>query len=130
MSDPVMFVSHFRIKEGAHDGFMRLTTDVTERLASEKPRTLVFLVYLDERRERATFVHVFGDAESMDLHFQGSEERGRAAFEFVEPEGWEFYGRLSDAALETMRQTATAAGVPLTVEPNYVAGFLRLGSGG
>jgi len=71
---------------------------------------------------------VFADAESMDIHFQGSDERGRAAYEYVDPAGWEFYGRPSQQALETMRQAATSAGVTLSVEPDYLGGFLRLRS--
>jgi hypothetical protein len=51
------------------------------------------------------------------------------ALEFLDPVGWEFYGKPSAAALESVRQAATASGATLTMEPRYVAGFLRLSSG-
>ena len=61
----------------------------------------------------------------MDLHFEGSDERSAAVYEFVEPDGFEIYGRPSDEALETMRQAADGSGVSLTVRPEHLGGFLR-----
>ena len=128
MSEPVAFISHFLVKQGKRHDVKQLFQDVSKRLEADKPRTLVFLAYLNETGTQVTFIHVFADAESMDIHFQGSDERGRAAYEFVDPAGWEFYGRPSQQALETMRQAATSAGVTLSVEPDYLGGFLRLRS--
>jgi hypothetical protein len=56
----------------------------------------------------------------------GADERATAAYEFIEPRGWEFYGKPSDQAMETMRATAARTGVSLVVEPEFNAGFLRL----
>jgi quinol monooxygenase YgiN len=129
MAEPIVFVSHFRIKDGQFAALRRLTLDSTERLRSEKPRTVLFLSYVDERRGVISFLHAFADAEAMDLHFEGADERSRAALEFIEPIGWEFYGSPSAAALETMRQTAAASGSTLALNPELVAGFLRLAPG-
>jgi len=129
MSEPIVFISHFQVKEGRVDELKQLSQDVTNRLQAEKPRTLVFLSYLNENGTRITFVHFFADAESMDLHFEGADERSRVAYEYVDAEGWEIYGRPSMPALDTMRQAATSAGVTLSVQPDYLAGFLRLNPG-
>jgi hypothetical protein len=126
MSQPVVFISHFAIKEGRRDAYLRLQREVTPNLQAEKPRTLAFLVFLDDEGMRMSVVHVFGDAASMDAHFEGADQRARAAYEFLVPLGWEIYGSPSEAALETMRQAAASAGVSLTVEPRYEKGFLRL----
>jgi quinol monooxygenase YgiN len=83
MSEPIVFISHFRIRAGKLDPFERVARDVTQRLEAEKPRTLLFAAYRDEGGTRATFVHVFADADSMDRHFEGAEERSRAAYEFL-----------------------------------------------
>ena len=64
----------------------------------------------------------------MDQHFEGADDRAAAAYEFIEPRGWEFYGKPSEQALEGIRATAARFGVPLVVEPEFNAGFLRLGS--
>ena len=126
MSEPIFFISHFRVREGKLDAMKQLTRDVAERLREEKPRTALFLCYLDEDRGVASFLHAFADAESMDVHFEGASERARTAYELVEPLGWELYGRPSEAALDALRQAAASSGVTLTVEPDFVGGFMRV----
>ena len=125
MDHPIVFISHFTVKAGKLETLKLLAHDVAIRLEAEKPQTLAFLHYLDDKGTQVTFVHVFADAEAMDVHFRGAQERSRAAFEFVDPKGWEIYGLPSDAALGTMRKAATSAGVPLTIQPEYLAGFVR-----
>ena len=126
MSEPVIFISHFTVKEGKVDDLKRLAGDVERSLQEGKPRTLAWLVYLQEDGARVSFVHCFLDADSMDLHFEGSDERSAAVYEFVEPAGFEIYGRPSEQALGTMQQAAAGSGVPLTVLPDHVGGFLRM----
>ena len=129
MSEPVVFISHFKVKEGKVDELKRLAGEVERSLREDKPRTAAWLVYLDENGTRVSFVHCFPDADSMDLHFEGSDERTAAVFEFVEPDGFEIYGRPSGQALETMRQAAAGSGVSLKVLADHVGGFLRLQQG-
>jgi hypothetical protein len=126
MSEPVVFISHFKVKEGTLPDLKRLTADVLERLREEKPRTVLFLAYLDEQASEVSFLHAFPDAESMDLHFEGVDERVAAAYQYLEPRGWEIYGKPNDRAMESMRESATSAGVALTVLPDHLGGFLRL----
>jgi quinol monooxygenase YgiN len=129
MSEPVVFISHFKVKEGKLDDLKRLTADVMARLREEKPRTVVFLAYLDEQAAEISFVHAFPDADSMDVHFEGVDERVAAAYQFLEPRGWEIYGKPSDRAMETMRQAATSSGASLTVLTEHLGGFLRMQPG-
>lgn len=126
MSEPVVFISHFGIKEGTLEDLRRLSEEVIESLRQDKPRTVLFLAYLDDEGTQVSFLHAFPDAESMDLHFEGADERAEAAYRYLEPRGWEIYGRPSEAALESMRQASAGAGVPLTVLPDHLGGFLRL----
>ncbi len=125
MADPIVFISHFRVKQRMLKAYKDLAHTVTQQLHAEKPRTLAYLFYLSPNGSEATIVHVFPDAESMDLHGHGSEERSRVAFEVLVPLGWEIYGTPSNAALEQMREAASASGVKLTVQPDYFDGFLR-----
>ncbi len=128
MSEPVFFISHFAIKEGALEDLKRLTAEATEGLREQKPRTVLFLSFLDEEGGRISFLHAFPDADAMDEHFAGADERAAAAYEFIEPRGWEFYGKPSEQAMGSMRATAAKFDVPLVVEPQFNAGFLRLGT--
>ena len=128
MSEPVVFISHFAIKEGTLGDLTRLSEEVIESLRRDKPRTVLHLAYLDDEGTQVSFLHAFPDAESMDLHFEGADQRAKAAYEYLEPRGWEVYGRPSEKAVESMRQAAEGAGVPLTVLPDHLGGFLRPGS--
>ena len=71
MPEPIVFISHFRIKEGSRDAYEELARDVTPKLEAEKPSTLVFLTYENEPGDRLSIVHAFADADGMDRHFQG-----------------------------------------------------------
>lgn len=128
MSEPVVFISHFAIKEGTLGDLRRLSEGVIESLREDRPRTALYLAYLDDEGTQVSFLHAFPDAESMDLHFEGADGRAKAAYQYLEPRGWEIYGRPSDTALGSMRGAATGAGVPLTVLPDHLGGFLRLRS--
>jgi quinol monooxygenase YgiN len=125
MTEPIVFVSHFRIKEDKLDGLKQLSKEVLERLEADKPRTTAQLAYLNDSGTNMSFVHVFSDANAMDFHFEEAEERSGAAYEFMDPAGWEIYGTPNDAALQMMRQAARSAGVTLTVQSEFLGGFLR-----
>jgi hypothetical protein len=129
MSEPVVFISHFAIKEGALDDLTRMSADSVARIRDEKPGTVLFLSYLDEGGQRISFLHAFPDADALDRHVEGADQRAAAADVFLEPRGWEFYGRPSERVMETMRATAARFDVPLVVDPRFNAGFLRLQSG-
>ncbi|TMG26018.1 MAG: hypothetical protein E6H96_00965 [Chloroflexi bacterium] len=128
MPEPIVFISHFRSKEGKLDAFRRWFEEGSKGLEAQKPRTLVFLGYLEEGGSRATIVHVFGDAESMDLHVQGADARSREAYDYLEPDGTEIYGWPSPSVMSVFRQEAASAG-SLTLEPDYLGGFLRVSPG-
>jgi len=126
--EPVCFISHFRVKEGRLEFLRQLAHETATQLLAEKPRTALFLSFADAERGVISFVHAFADAEAMDLHFVGAGDRARTSVEHMEPLGWEVYGKPSESAMGALRQAAAAAGVSLTTEPEYLAGFLRLGS--
>jgi quinol monooxygenase YgiN len=128
MSEPIVFISHFRVKPGKVEAYRKLQRVTAKLLLAEKPRTLVYLSYLTDNGEQITIVHGFADAESMDLHVQGAWERAKAGFELFQPDGWEIYGKPSEAVVNQMHETAARFGVTLTLQPEYVAGFLRVAS--
>jgi quinol monooxygenase YgiN len=126
VAGPVFFISHFAVKEGKLDELKGLFEELTTELIRSKPNTLAYLSYLDDTGSRLTILHGFSDADAMDAHFEGADERSAAAYEFIEPRGWEIYGQASEGALAGMRREAEAAGVSLTVLTDYVGGFHRL----
>lgn len=127
MSEPIVFISAHRIKEGKLDGFTRLSREMTPLIEADKPATLLFQAYLDEESNQVSIVHVFADAETMDLHFQGADERSEKAYEFIQPERFEIYGAPSDQALAMLRQ-AEGQGVDVIVKARPLFGFIRIRS--
>lgn len=125
MAGPIVFISRNRIKEGKLEELREFLRTGTETLDKDKPRTLAFLAFADEAGTEVTIVHVFADAEAMDIHVQGADERSREAYELIGPMGFEIDGSPSEAVLQMM-QGATAAGPELIVRPEFLSGFLRL----
>jgi uncharacterized protein YbjT (DUF2867 family) len=89
MPEPIVFISRFSIKEGELDALKDHAHAVSADIQASKPRTLVFLSYLDPDRHTVSFVHAFADDDSMDRHIEGAGDRSRAAYAFIEPRGWE-----------------------------------------
>jgi hypothetical protein len=125
MSGPIIFVSHLRVRQGRLAEVKSMTARVTEQIHAAKPQTTGFLAYLSHDESMVTIVHVFADAQAMDLHFEGADDRSQAAYELVEQVGWEIYGEPSGEAMATMRAGAAATGAGLIVEPFSLGGFLR-----
>ena len=128
MSEPIVFISKQRIREGKLDQFKQMYQQTAEFMESNRPGTVAFLAYLNEDGTEASLVHVFPDADVMGLHMQGVGERASESYEFMEPVGIEVYGQLSDQLLAGMKQAA-GPGVGLTLKPHRVGGYIRLQSG-
>jgi hypothetical protein len=128
MSEPIVFISHNKIKEGKLEAFRKLNQERTPVLREEKPATVVFLSYLGKEGTEVSFVHLFPDAEAMDFHFQGAEERSKQAYEFMHPMSMEIYGSPNDGVLELLKQIADS-GVTVNIDTDYLGGFLRINSG-
>ena len=129
MSEPIVFISTHKIREGKLDDFKRFSREMTPLIDASKPNTVFFQPYLNEASTKVTFIHVFPDADSMDSHFEGADSRSAMAFEFIQPEHFEIYGKPSEQVLATMKQQATTLAVPLTLRTQPLAGFIRLGPG-
>jgi hypothetical protein len=129
MSQPIVFISHHRIKPGKVEELRSLTREIWSTMEVEKPRTLMNLAYVNEQGTEVTFMHAFADTEAMVLHWEGADERTQLAYQYIEPIGFEIYGSAGDQIVEGMRGEATATGATLTLVPEFVTGFLRLTPG-
>ena len=128
MSEPIVFISHNQMKEGKLDAFIEFNQDGFLLIREQKPATVALLAYAGEDGGEVSFVHVFPDAEAMDIHFQGADERSKRAYEFMQPISMEIYGSPNDGVLEMMKQIAES-GVTVSIDTDHLGGFLRLKSG-
>jgi quinol monooxygenase YgiN len=125
MSEPIVFISRGRVKQGKLEEFKRFYREGAEGLKREKPGTVAFLAYVSDDGAEVSIVHVFPDAEAMDRHMQGVSERAKEAYQFIESAGMEIYGTPNDGVLQMMRQIA-GSGLPISVRPQHLGGYLRL----
>lgn len=128
MSEPIVFISNQRIKESKLDGYKQYYRQVAELTEANKPGTVAHLAYVNEEGTEASVVHIFPDAESMELHMQGVGEIAKKAYEFMEIVSFEIYGKPSDTVLEMMKQIA-GSGITLNIKPQPIGGYIRFKSG-
>ncbi len=128
MSKPIVYISHFRVKEGKLDSLIQLNQKVTEQIKTNKPGTVAFLQYLNEEGTELSIIHVFSDADSFDRHVAGVDERAKAAFEFVEPTRREVYGIPSDQVLAMLRPP-DGSGITFQSMPQSMGGYIRFEQG-
>ena len=128
MSGPIVFISHQRIKPGKLEGYRETYQEVARHAEANKPGTLTHLAYTNEAGTEARVVHIFPDANAMALHMQGVGEIAKRAAEFMEIIGFEVYGDPGEAILSAM-QRAGGGGIPLTLMPHGVGGYVRMKPG-
>lgn len=125
MSQPLVFISKHRVREGQLDGLKKSFDENIPVLETDKPGTVLFYAYLDEAGRELTIVHVFPDSEAMDAHFTGAAERAEESLKFLEPMSFQVFGTPTEKALGMLHQVAET-GVEITVIPKAVGGFIRL----
>ena len=125
MSQPLVFISRHKVKEGQLDELKKSFDENVPVLQSEKPGTVLFYAYLNQAETEIRFVHVFPDAEAMDAHLVGAAERSADSMRFLQPVSFRVFGKPSEQALEMLRESSES-GAELTIIPNPVGGFIRL----
>jgi hypothetical protein len=125
MTQPIVFISHSAVKDGQVEGFRDFIRRGAPRLEADKPGTVAFLAYLVEDGSEASIVHVFPNAEAMNAHLEGVQERSEEADAFIQTTAYEIYGSPDPQVVQMMRAFAERSGVPLTVHPEHVGGYLH-----
>ncbi len=123
MPDPIVFVSHSRVKEGRLEAFRKMSEEMFPMLEASKPGTVLHYGYASEDGSELSFVHVFPDADSMDAHFKDAGDRVRSAMDYIETYQFVVYGEASEQALGML---GGVPGVELVVYPDSFGGYLRL----
>jgi len=124
MSTPIVFISHFKIKEGKLDEFKELSKNVSKFIEANKPGTTTFLQFTNEDGTELSIIHVFPDADAFDKHNEGVEERSSKAFEVIVPTRREIYGLPSDHAMAILTPS-DESGISLNQVPRLVGGYIR-----
>jgi hypothetical protein len=127
MNDPIIFISRYRLKEGMLDGFREHYLGSVPTTETAKPGTLLQLAYISQDSREVAIVRLFPDPSAMEAQLQGADQRSKAAYNFIEPARMEIYGEPGPSAVEMMKRIA-GSGVPVSLSPLYVGGFIRVQS--
>lgn len=124
----IVYISHFRVKEGQFDSLMQLNKMVSEQIKTNKPGTVAFLQYINDEGTELSIIHMFPDAESFDRHIAGADERASVALEFIEPTRREVYGMPSKRVLEMLRPSV-GSDIAYHIMPHHTGGYIRCEQG-
>ena len=125
MTEPIVFISHFRILDGKRTQVEMMLAHAVELIRSARPRTALFAAYVDESGTTARIVHAFPDAAAMVRHFEGSDERAQSVAELMVVTGYEVYGRAAEAAVHQLAREAAREEVGLELYSVPLGGFIR-----
>jgi len=125
MTQPIVFISHSSINGGDVEAFRRFIGRGAPALEADKPGTVAFLAYVAEDGSEATIVHMFPNADAMNAHLEGVQERSAEADAFIRTKAYEIYGSPDPRVVQMMRAFAERSGVPLTVRPGFAGGYLH-----
>jgi hypothetical protein len=131
MSEPVAYVSTWRIKEGKFKDYERFFAELGKIVDENEPRVSAFLTFANEDSTEITNVHVFPDRETLDHHMEILGEKMRllpgdltAVMQSLAPVRIEVFGAPGGKAAE-MDQGLADAGVPFSTKKRYLGGFTR-----
>ena len=135
MSEPLIYISTWRIKEGKLEDYKQFTKEFLEIIKAKEPQLIAIHLFLNEDGTEVTSIQIHPDAASMDFHMQVVEQvLGEEMFEwvertdFVEPKHFEIYGTPSTGLLEA-DQPLVESGIARSVKPLHIAGFTRSTAG-
>ena len=124
MSEPIVFISRNKIKEGKTDEFRKHYQDSVPPILAGKPDTLAQLAYENEGATEVTVVRLFPSADALDGQIQGADERSKKTYELIEPISIEIFGTPNPSILEKMKKIA-GSGIVVSISPYYMGGFIR-----
>ena len=129
MTEPFIFIATNRLKDGKLDAERRRVPELIGFIEAHEPQLLAFNEYVNEEGTEVGVVQVHPDAASMEFHMDAVQEMASRAYaETIEATtGVQVYGTPTARILEMLRRQA-GAGVPVTVRPHRLGGFVRLGS--
>jgi hypothetical protein len=131
MSDLLIYISTWRIKEGRFEDFKQFTRKMVEIYRKNEPQLIAFNIFLNEEETEMTSIQIHPNADSMDFHMK---EVNRALGEemndwveradFIEPKHLEIYGNPSVGLLKA-DQPFVDSGIARSIKPLRLAGFTR-----
>lgn len=129
LPDSIVYIDRSDIREGKLEELKTGIRGVVEFVETHEPQLIAYGFYLDEEDGQMTVVAVHPDSASLEFHMGIAGSEFRKLAQLITLRAIEVYGRVSDKALELLRQKATVLGDRgrVGVHERY-AGFVRFQS--
>jgi hypothetical protein len=126
MAGPFIFIATNRLRLEKLEDERARVPGLVEFIEANEPRLIAFNEYASEDGTEVAVVQVHPDADSMTSHMELVAERAARAYaETVEATtSIQVFGAPSDGIVEMLRRQA-GAGVPLSIKPHHLGGFVR-----
>jgi hypothetical protein len=127
MPAPIILISNQRLKPGQFEAYKARYANAVQRFLASRPGTLAHSAYLSENGTDVSVVIAFADVDAMEAHMLGlgsSPQKAQESMDFV---SIEIYGAPSAATLAAI-QNMVGKGVPLSIRPRVIDGYIRAGN--
>jgi hypothetical protein len=126
MAGPFIFIATNRLKPGKLDEEKQRVPGLIDFIRENEPRLVAFNEYVNEDGTEVAVVQVHPDADSMAFHMQVVAERAASAYAATieATTNIQVFGTPGSAVTDMLRNQA-GAGVPLSVKPHHLGGFIR-----
>lgn len=129
MSEPLIAISTFRVKEGKLEDLKRFNKKIVEIVEANEPQLIAFHGFLNEDGTEMTSIQVHPDTNSMEFHVQVLRDNWDESFseysQMLEIISVAYYGKPPESALEMDRQIGRSP----SLKPLHIAGFTRATDG-
>src|SRR5437773_8047198 len=131
MSEPVVYVSTWTIKDGKFEDYVRFYAELVRIVDENEPRVAAFLAFASEDLTEITNVHVYPDDATLDRHMAVLNEKMgllpddlTSVMQYLGPVRVEVFGTPGGEAA-AMDDGLRDSGVPFTGKQRYLGGFTR-----
>ena len=125
MSQPLVYVDHSNVREGALANLKAAIVDLAEFVEQHEPQLLSYSVYFSHDDTRMTIVHVHSDSASLDYHMNVAGPRFAKFADLVTLRSIDIYGDPSETALGQLRDKLRLLGAGEVAVHAPHAGFGR-----
>jgi hypothetical protein len=127
LPDSIVYIDRSDIRDGKFEELKAGIRGLVEFVETREPRLIAYGFYVDEGAGQMTLVAVHPDSASLEFHMDIAGSEFRKLAQLITLRAIEVYGRVSDKALELLRQKAAMLGDSGSVEVHErYAGFVRL----
>ena len=133
MSEPLVVISTFKVKEGKLDDLRKHYQKILDIVEANEPQIIGFYGFLNEDETEMSSIQIHPNTASMDFHMQVLRENWDESFsqysQMLDGIRIEYYGVLPQSVLEMDVQSEKGSRVTPEIKPVHIAGLMCTSAG-